>query len=331
MFGALATGCASGESDKDARTDAGDDGGCSAGLTECSGICVDLDSDHENCGGCGNACDPAEVCFEGGCSLECPSGLENCSGGCVDLDEDVSNCGACGRECEGGEHADPVCVSGVCEAACHAGWCDPDGDGDCDTACSSDTEVCNGADDDGDGLVDEDFDCIRGEVENDDCEACGTRSRTCSSSCTWGSWSACVDTGCMPGTTQNCGTCGYQTCNESCEWGSCGNVGLEMWQRCNDCGVQYCNGSGTAWGACTGPFDACPSGETCNTSGECVAPCTADFGACSSDSECCSGTCCRCAIFGCSDCNPSGHYDEFCDDDGSMTCHTICINVCNSC
>jgi len=327
ILGMLLAGCASSTTWKDSQSD----GDCGPGLTDCSDACVDLASDHENCGSCGHACEAVEVCYEGECSLECPAGLDNCSGGCVDLDEDLSNCGVCGRVCPDGDHADPVCLAGVCDVQCDAGWCDSDDDGDCETTCTTEMEVCNGEDDDGDGLADEDFDCIRGEEEHDDCADCGTRTRTCGSSCTWGSWGDCVTSGCTPGSTRDCSVCGYQTCNSSCEWGSCGNVALLKWQRCSDCGVQYCNGSGSAWGACTGPFDSCPTGETCDDSGNCISTCSDAFLACTSGDQCCSGTCCRCAIFGCSDCNPSGHYDSFCDDSGGMSCQVICINVCDIC
>ena len=35
--------------------------------TICDGECVDLLSDHENCGECGNACSEAGTCFAGYC------------------------------------------------------------------------------------------------------------------------------------------------------------------------------------------------------------------------------------------------------------------------
>ena len=326
--GVLLAGCSSG---KPGWKDAAADGTCGEGLTECSDACVDLASDHENCGVCGHACEAAEVCYDGDCSVECPSGLSSCSGGCTDVDEDPLNCGVCGRMCPDGEHADAACLSGVCGVQCQTGWCDPDDDGDCETACTSETEVCNGEDDDGDGLEDEDFECVRGDSESESCSGSGTRSRTCGSACTWGSWGDCILPGCTPGNTRDCGVCGYQTCSSSSEWGDCGNDDLEKWQRCNDCGVQYCYSDGTGWGACTGPFDTCPGGATCDGGGNCVATCTEDFGACSSGDQCCSGTCCRCSSYGCSDCYPSGHYDVFCDDSGGMSCQVQCINVCNAC
>ena len=37
---------------------------CADGLGECSGACVDLDSDPRNCGGCGITCDGACVLGE---------------------------------------------------------------------------------------------------------------------------------------------------------------------------------------------------------------------------------------------------------------------------
>ena len=54
---------------------------CSAGLTLCSGECVDTVSDPFNCGGCGNVCRTSKPnCNEGNCT-GCPFGTQSCSGG----------------------------------------------------------------------------------------------------------------------------------------------------------------------------------------------------------------------------------------------------------
>ena len=39
--------------------------GCPAGFTDCSGNCVDLDSDADNCGECGRACPGSSICRNG--------------------------------------------------------------------------------------------------------------------------------------------------------------------------------------------------------------------------------------------------------------------------
>ena len=54
---------------------------CPAGLTFCSGECVDTASDPLNCGGCGNICrTPKSNCVGGHCS-GCPLGTQSCCAG----------------------------------------------------------------------------------------------------------------------------------------------------------------------------------------------------------------------------------------------------------
>ncbi|MHC4091383.1 MAG: hypothetical protein ACYSVY_14105, partial [Planctomycetota bacterium] len=93
---------------------------CPAGLTDCAGICVDLDSDEANCGGCGSPCDAGEICSGGACTPDCPAGLTDCAGLCVDLDSDEVNCGNCGIPCVAGE----ICSGGSYTVNCQAGLTD---------------------------------------------------------------------------------------------------------------------------------------------------------------------------------------------------------------
>ena len=65
---------------------------------------VDVLSDDENCGACGNACPADQHCFEGQCG--CPNGLQFCNGACRDLSEDDENCKQCGHYCQ---WPDPAC------------------------------------------------------------------------------------------------------------------------------------------------------------------------------------------------------------------------------
>ena len=41
---------------------------CNQGLTDCGGQCVDLNTDHANCGGCGSPCQANETCQSGHCN-----------------------------------------------------------------------------------------------------------------------------------------------------------------------------------------------------------------------------------------------------------------------
>ncbi len=104
----------------------------SVGLTDCSGVCADLQSDASNCGSCGNACPAGQGCTGGVCQntvpptdacgnacaagencvggvcqtdqppggvLTCTLGQTDCGGFCTDLRQDPFNCGACGNGC----------------------------------------------------------------------------------------------------------------------------------------------------------------------------------------------------------------------------------------
>jgi hypothetical protein len=151
----------------------------------------------------GTSCTPtgAELC----------DGLDNDCDGTTDedfdLDTDPFNCGACGTTCGGALHAGPGCAAGECALVCDEGWTDADGspvngceyactatadaesdtDGTCgnglDDDCDTRTDVtdpdcatcvpefCNRADDDCDGLTDEDYDT---DFDPANCGSCGT-------------------------------------------------------------------------------------------------------------------------------------------------------------
>ena len=90
---------------------------CPDGLEACGDQCVDVMTDDENCGECGNACGDGESCEAGVCEGDdpqpepCDDGLEACGDQCVDLMTDEANCGECGNACGDGES----CEAGVCE------------------------------------------------------------------------------------------------------------------------------------------------------------------------------------------------------------------------
>jgi len=136
---------------------------------------VDLRSDEDNCGVCGNACDPGQKCLDQSGSIECLCKLgqtlcparTNESESCVDLENDPRNCGACGYVCPYVPNAKPVCSRGRCGHECLPGTAD-----------------CNGRDDDG---------C---EVElNKDPRNCGA----CGASCDVARGQPCVGGHCLMG------------------------------------------------------------------------------------------------------------------------------------
>jgi hypothetical protein len=77
----------------------GGGGGCSAGETDCGGVCVDLDENLSHCGGCNQPCVFGEVC---------------CSGTCADLTTHEKHCGACGQACAGSDQ----CLASRCTPGC---------------------------------------------------------------------------------------------------------------------------------------------------------------------------------------------------------------------
>lgn len=126
--------------------------GCEADLRE-----------RENCGGCGNTCDPGQECKKEPTSglfmCMCPAGKTFCAGlfadtgTCVDIASDAANCGACGSACSSiestarfGATAFGVCQSGTCKMDCFAGRADCNGnEGDgCEVNSDSDPRNCGG-------------------------------------------------------------------------------------------------------------------------------------------------------------------------------------------
>ena len=96
---------------------------CAPGFTPCPDGCVDLWSNHENCGGCDRPCAVWKACIGGDCLCSCDHG--GCPPGCW--------CDGCG------------CVCG-----------EPGGDADSDTDSDADTDADSDADSDADADADMD-------------------------------------------------------------------------------------------------------------------------------------------------------------------------------
>ena len=117
----------------------------------CGRRCVDLMSDPDNCGGCGETVPQGFECQSGVpacpettflCGESCvPRGgtLANCSGSCVDLATDRDHCGACGVSLSPDEHCvdgKPACTTLTqCGNRCIDTRTDVDHCGGCDEAC----------------------------------------------------------------------------------------------------------------------------------------------------------------------------------------------------
>ena len=104
------------------------EGGFDGAIDECYGTCVDLDSDKENCGACGDACPANQICEDASCV--CEPELTQCGEECVDLDSDPDHCGGCDEACPVGE----FCTARQCLAS------------PCDGICNNPTRVNAGAD-----------------------------------------------------------------------------------------------------------------------------------------------------------------------------------------
>jgi hypothetical protein len=186
---------------------------CLPGLTRCGSTCVDLSSDLNNCGACGEICESGLVpveCRSGVCErASCPVGIEYCGATdlCRDLSSDPLHCGACGNVCAPGGS----CVNGACLGSCEPGFTL------CDSGCtdlSSDYfncgrcgAVCGGGD--------AQYTCSGGEcVLVDGGSPCPPELVLCGDG-----MGVCVDVGFD---SANCGNCGF-TCvgSERCEFGVC--------------------------------------------------------------------------------------------------------------
>ena len=142
-----------------------DAGACQPGQTECGAGCVDLQSDRDNCGSCGNDCETGESCQLGDCveacapacdpiveqcvggECQCREGLDPCGGACVDRQTDPQHCGSCNMDCGAEVCQDGDCVSECgeelvdCDGACVDLDRDPLHCGGCAMACGGD-ELC---------------------------------------------------------------------------------------------------------------------------------------------------------------------------------------------
>jgi hypothetical protein len=129
---------------------------CPDGLTNCSGECVNLQVDYENCGSCGNVVGYEAECING--EIECYySNATLCGNDCVDTDYFDNHCGGCFIECPPNTNG---CRQGSCtvlsytrqsctDACAEEGMgCDPSGDHEfgVEGNCGSTSDPLNGCD-----------------------------------------------------------------------------------------------------------------------------------------------------------------------------------------
>lgn len=220
---------------------------------QCNDVCVDVQSDFQNCGKCGNVCPDSEVCSHGTCAVVCGGGSVRCGNNCVDVKADPNNCGGCGTKCASGQ----VCDNASCALTCQQGLTD-----------------CQGG-------------CVDLTNNDSNCNACGNVcpdgqqcvSSSCQATCQAG-WSSCANgdggaTTCVDTTNDpnNCGTCGNACpngyfcsppgdggtpgCGLNCAGGTslCGSACVDETLDPNHCGG--CNT------VCSGNTPSCTNSHCC--------------------------------------------------------------------
>ncbi len=219
----------------------------------------------------------SETCVATG--MEVCDGRDNNCNGRVDegfeTATDPLNCGRCGNDCRRA-HSIPSCVTGRCQVRqCDSGWYDLDmnADNGCEYACSPTgaRELCDGRDNDCNGLVDEGFDLMSDRAN------CGR----CGNGCVFAqAEAACVTGVCRMGACRPGAVNLDMSPDNGCEY-ACTPSGPEVCDgRDNDCNGRIDDGFNTM----TDPLNCGSCGRACSTMGArptCVAgACTIPTGAC---------------------------------------------------
>lgn len=129
--------------------------------TCCGGVCIDVEFDPDNCGGCGRTCSATDTtersCSLGLCNSTCVSKRGNCSlpaapatdNGCeTNLTASISQCGGCGAACNttAANNTARTCMDpGVCSYTCAANRKDCKVEGSNLDGCECEGTACCGA------------------------------------------------------------------------------------------------------------------------------------------------------------------------------------------
>jgi len=232
---------------------------CQPGLTACNGVCVNLQSESNNCGSCGTACTAPAVCAGGSCNTACAAGYQKCGDSCVNVATDSAHCGSCDKLCDAGVPCSGGvcgCPDGVllCQGQCYDPMSDSAHCGSCETACTGGAACIDGKCGTAQACADGKCECPAGKT------ACGTN---------------CVDLSASP---LHCGACATTcTAGQSCQAGQCkcaqatdivcDNACTDPQtdiNHCGDCATKCQGGLPCTDGKC-----ACPDGETL-CGGSCV-------------------------------------------------------------
>ena len=189
--------------------------------------CRDLAADTANCGTCGHACNPGEMCCSGNC-IKCKPGEVCCAGACANLTSDPTNCGSCGTVCRVANGAGG-CMNGSCVISmCTPGFANCNGvygDG-CEVNLNTDPNNCGSC-----GKP-----CVGGKICLGGTCVCPQPLTDCNGVCTD-----------IHGfDANNCGTCfGRCLSTQSCCNGVCKDLSSDP-QTCGNCTTrcdQSCSGA----------------------------------------------------------------------------------------
>jgi len=223
------------------------------GSCQGEGVCNAGQKDQTSCGNCGSK--------EKTCTEQCQWGSWGTCGGqgpCVAGSTDSTACGNCGSktktctaQCQWGSWgtcgSQGPCVAGntqsqpcgncgtqsrTCTGQCQwGGWGSCTGEKQCSPGSTKScgncgTTTCNTSC--GWGSCGGQGECAAGAQDSQGCGNCGSQTRTCNNSCSWGGWGSCGGEGpCAPGAigyadSVGCTPCQQKTCSSQCEWsGSC--------------------------------------------------------------------------------------------------------------
>ncbi len=177
-----------------------------------------------------------QFCITGDAGVEICDGKDNDCDGVVDngfnLAADVNNCGMCGNNCIL-PHATPVCSNSTCKVGmCDMGWWNADGvdSNGCEYSCTisnGGTEICDGLDNNCNGMVDEGF-TLATDPNN-----CGTCNHVCNVANGHIAQYACNASACAIG---QCAS-GYDDCDQLYATGCEQDVSTDP-NNCGGCNVK---------------------------------------------------------------------------------------------
>jgi len=210
---------------------------CNGADDDCDGL---VDEDFDICAG-GKMC----LCAGDDCVCVCPEGLVDCgSGGCVEIQNDVAHCNGCNKPCEADKVETFACQDGQCKIAkCQAGFEDFNNLLEDGCECVIGPEVCDGANNDCDGAIDEGDEICPG-VEG--CEgSCDGGLCICPADCDLCN-GICVPLLSYWDDPANCGNCGgacalEHTSVHYCQGGTCWPLSCEDgWTDCDEWPANGC-------------------------------------------------------------------------------------------